>query len=247
VELRNQILSDRNLPSSGILIYRCDESASDERSHSIIVMDTSVADFQRSEERKTYSDAAFDDERPVFCDPVNGIAIEVFAFDPSASLVTVYRQQKLHILKLAFPESGVLVTVDNRTYVSDENGEAVKIVLSGNHTVTVTLPPSPFHTNMSLRWSDGVTSNPREIQVLSDTTLACFFLIGGEEGIIVDYLPLTIILIIVVAILAVSLLLLYRRYKRAVSAKFVSGSSLTGRHHHSCPHAFLLRLLIYNL
>jgi len=216
VELRNQILSDRNLPSSGILIYRCDESASDEGRHSIMVMDTSIDDFHSFEERNTYSNAAFDDEKPVFCDPVNGIAIEIFSFHPTASLVTVYRQQKLHMLKLAFPESGILVSVDNRNYVSDENGEVAVIVLSGNHTITVTLPSSPFHANMSLRWSDGVTSNPRDIQVLSDTTFACFFL-TGDEGIFVDYLPLTVALIIavlVVGLIAVGVLIRRKRLQK---------------------------------
>ena len=217
-ELRNQILSDRNLPSSGILIYRCDESASDYKSHSTILMDLSLYDFQTSEERKTHSNAAFDDNRPLFCDPVNGIAIEVFHFDPSASIVTVYRQQKLHTLKLALPQSGVEVTVDNRRYVSDKNGQIVAIVLSGNHTVTIALPPSPFYTITSLRWSDGDTSNPREIQVLSDATFACFYS--------VDYLPLIILVLTVIAVLVtISVLLLRRRYERAVSGKLASGSS----------------------
>jgi len=205
VELRNQILSDRNLPSSGILIYRVDESASDEKSHSIIVMDMSLYDFKTSEERKTYSDAAFDNETSVFSDPINGIAIEVFAFDPSASLVTVYRQRKLHILKLALPQSGIEVTIDDRKYRSDENGEVVAMVLSGNHTIMIASSPSPFYAITSIRWSDGDTSNPREIQVLSDMTLACFYS--------VNYLPLIIIVLIGIAISSsIGILVLRRRY-----------------------------------
>lgn len=208
VELRNQILSDRDLPSSGILIYRCDESASDEKSHSITLMDTSLSDFQTSEERKTYSDAAFDNDRPLFCDPENGIAIELSVFTSYASLVSNYRQQKLHTLKLALPQSGVEVSVDSRTYVSDENGEVIAIVLGGNHTVKVALPP----TVTSLRWSDGVASNPREIQLLTDTTLACFYSLNyAELQQQLNYLSIILVLTIIVAFLTISVILLSSR------------------------------------
>ena len=214
VELRTQILFDKNLPSSGILIYRCDDSASDAGSHSIIVMDTSLDDFWGFED--THSDAAFDNDRRLFCDPVNGIAIEVSYFFqsvwpeiPTTSAIWVYRKQKLHSLKLALPESGIKATIDNRKYVSDENGEVAAILLRGNHTVTVELPPGPFHTITSLRWSDGDTSNPREIQVLSDVTLACFYSL--------NYLPIIVVLTIIVALLTISVIILYRRYKRTVA------------------------------
>ena len=222
VELRNQILSDKNLPSSGILIYRCDDSASDAGSHSVIVMDTSLSGFWAFEE--THSDAAFDNDRRLFCDPINGIAIEVRYFFqsmwpeiPSTSHVMIHRKQKLHTLKLALPQSGVKVTIGNRDYTSDENGEVVAIILHGNHTVKVTLSPSPFYTIASFRWSDGDTSNPREIQVLSDVALACFYSL--------NYLPIILVLAIIVALLTISVILLERRYKRAVSGKLVSSSS----------------------
>jgi len=205
-------------------------------------MDTSLDDFWGFGE--THSDAAFDNDRQLFCDPVNGIAIEVLYFYqstwpeiPSTAHVRVYRKQTLHSLKLTLPQSGVWVTVDDRAYASDENGEATAIVLSGNHTVTVHLPSSLLYANASIRWSDGETTNPRQIQVLSDTTLACFFLV--EEGKIeqlteenenlkrqldVNHFYLTISLI-AIAILAVTTLLLYRRHKRAISGKLVSDSS----------------------
>jgi M6 family metalloprotease-like protein len=221
VELRNKILSDKNLPSNGILIYRCDESASDEESHSVTVMDTSLSDFQFFE--KSHPDAAFDNDRQLFCDPVNGIAIEVLYFYPSpwpeiptTSLVHVYRKQMLHSLKLALPQSGITVTIDDKKYVSDENGEVVALVLNGNHTVTVALPSGPFYATASFRWSDGDVSNPREIQVLSDVALAFFYSL--------NYLPIMLVLSIIVALLTICIILLNRRYKHAVLGKLVSGA-----------------------
>ena len=209
VELRNQILSDRDLPSSGILVYRCDESSSDGKSHSIMVMDTSLDDFRISEDGKTYSDAAFNDDRPLFCDPVNGIAIEVWGFSSEVSFVTVYRQKKLHTLKLALPQSGIGVTIDGRPCVSDENGWVFAIVLSGNHTVRIDLPVSPFYTVTSFRWSDGDTANPREIQLLSDETFVCFYNLETEA----ECLTWTITaLIIITGLLTLTVLLVRRRY-----------------------------------
>lgn len=222
VELRNQILSDKNLPSNGILIYRCDDSASNEESRSVIVMDTSLSDFWPSEE--THSDATLNNERLLFCDPVNRIAIEVLYFYPSpwpeiptTSHVRVYREQTLHSLKLVLPQNGMTVTIDDREYVSDEDGEVVALVLGGNHTVAVALPPAPFYTAISLRWSDGEISNPREIQVLSDVALTLFYSL--------NYLPIILVLSIIVALLAIVVALLNRRYRHAVSGKLSSGSS----------------------
>lgn len=134
-------------------------------------------------EEYTYSQAALNTEGASFCDSANGIGIEVWGFHPDVSFVSVYRQPKLHILELSFPKSGVNVTVSssqymyqtafdniyNKKYSSDENEQIRAILPEGNYTIEIL-----NGENTTYRWSDGITSNPRQVQISTDTFLACF-------------------------------------------------------------------------
>lgn len=224
VELRNQIMSDVDLPSSGILIYRCDD-----KMQSANVIDTSVDDFHSfgGFGEYTYANAALNKDGEAFCDSVNGIAIEVFAFNPQSSLVSVYRQPRLHILELSFPKSGVNVTINSAQYMyqtaidniyikkysSDENGQIRAILPEGNYTIEIL-----NGENKTYRWSDGITSNPRQVQISTDTFLACFYsnenlpttnLSGTNPPWIILFVSLGLGIVILLA----ALVLFRRRYR----------------------------------
>jgi hypothetical protein len=217
-------MSDADLPSSGILVYRCDD-----KMQSVNVIDTSVDDFHSfgGFGEYTYANAALNKDGEAFSDSVNGIAIEVFAFNPQSSLVSVYRQPRLHILDLSFPKSGVNVTVSssqymyqtafdniyNKKYSSDENGQIRAILPEGNYTIEIL-----DGENETYRWSDGITSNPRQVQISTDTFLACFY---DNESLPTTNLsgtnpPWTILFVSLglgIVILLAALVLFRRRYR----------------------------------
>jgi M6 family metalloprotease-like protein len=203
VEYRNQTLSDKYLPESGVLIYLCDESASNAALYSVRIIDISRSGFQPVTELKTYPDAALGDgER--FSDPVNGIQIVISHPNGSLPKVTVYRREKLHMLKIHLSQSNIMVKIRDRPYFSDEKGEIVAILPRGNHTISVYVPHIVIQS-VSLKWSDGSESNPRNIQILSDTVITCFFS--------VDNFPMIVIVVISMAIvLSAAFVLLRRKY-----------------------------------
>jgi len=95
------------------------------------------------------------------------------AFDPLSSTdaltVYVYRVGTVH------PVANVTVKIDGVPYVTDSEGVVSTLVVYGNRVVEIVSPgtgPGMQYTFIS--WSDGVTDNPRTVEVLEPTVLACF-------------------------------------------------------------------------
>jgi hypothetical protein len=95
------------------------------------------------------------------------------AFDPLSSTdaltVYVYRVGTVH------PVANVTVKIDGVPYVTDSEGVVGTLVVYGNRVVEIVSPgtgPGMQYTFIS--WSDGVTDNPRTVEVLEPTVLACF-------------------------------------------------------------------------
>ena len=75
------------------------------------------------------------------------------------------------------PYEGINLTIDESSYTTNIIGDVLGVIAPGSYTVTVQSPVIIGEGSRSIfiQWSDGSTSNPRTVDIVSDLTLGAQF------------------------------------------------------------------------
>jgi M6 family metalloprotease-like protein len=176
-------------PGAGVLIYKVNESISGGHGNLRLIDAHPGGDL---------SDAPFGPcsfpcvSNNTFSDPSNFVKIIVTTTNSTAYTITVDRTSSpLLLLQVNTPAPGMLISVDGANLTSDRSNELRLPVHYGPHEifiqsqVPVSLGSTTIQvglTNSFAAWSDGSTSNPRWVSVITDTVLTATYRVTVEPS-----------------------------------------------------------------
>jgi len=82
-----------------------------------------------------------------------------------------------YVLTIQTPYSDIIVKVDEESYTTDNEGKLQMFILPDSYTVNVTTPVliGPGSRGVFTQWDDGLTSNPRTLNINKELTLVALY------------------------------------------------------------------------
>ena len=176
-------------PGAGLLIYKVNESIAGGHGNLRLIDAHPGGDL---------SDAAFGPcsspcvSNNTFSDPSNFVKVIVTTTNSTTYTIIVDRTSSpLLLLQLNTPAPGMLISVDGANMTSDNSNELRLPVHYGPHEIYIqTQVPLSLGsttiqvglTNSFAAWSDGSTSNPRWVSVITDTVLTATYRVTVEPS-----------------------------------------------------------------
>lgn len=178
-----------NYPGAGLLIYKVNESIAGGHGNLRLIDAHPGGDLSDAPFGPCFSPCVSNN---TFSDPSNFVKVIVTGTNSTTYTIVVDRTSSpLLLLQVNTPAPGMLVSIDGANLTSDKSNELRLPVHYGPHEVYVqTQVPLSLGsttiqvglTNSFASWSDGSTSNPRWVSVVTDTVLTATYRVTVEPS-----------------------------------------------------------------